>query len=106
MLQYSFYKNAYFCKSNKTLRKVSKKEIREMEKENQTPQKGWKSFTRQEKWMVVSIVVLVILVLVRWDYIREEAGGAFRSRIETIQGKGMDSLGLPAMRMPTPPTEE
>ena len=83
---------------------MNKKEIREMEKENQTPQKGWKSFTRQEKWMVVSIVVLVILVLVRWDYIREEAGGALRSRIETIQGKGMDSLGLPAMRMPTPDT--
>ena len=70
------------------------------------PKKGWKSYSRQEKVMVVSIVILVILVIVRWEYVRTEAGSAFRSRIETIQGKGMDTLGLPAMRMPAQPTEE
>ncbi len=64
-------------------------------------QKGWKSFSRQEKVMVVSIIILLILVILRWDFIRTEAGSAFRSRIETIQGKGMDSLNQPTLRMPT-----
>lgn len=72
--------------------------------ENDKPQKGWKSFSRQEKVMVISIMILLVLVVLRWDYIRTEAGGAFRSRIETIQGKGMDTMGVPAMRMPTPDT--
>ena len=54
--------------------------------------------------MVISIVILLILVIFRWDYIRTEAGSAFRSRIETIQGKGMDTMGMPAMRMLTPDT--
>lgn len=72
--------------------------------ENDKPQKGWKSFSRQEKVMVISIVILLILVIFRWDYIRTEAGSAFRSRIETIQGKGMDTMGMPAMRMLTPDT--
>lgn len=69
--------------------------------DNQKPQKGWKSFSRQEKLMVISIAILLILVLVRWDFIRDEAGDAFRTRIDTITGKGMDTLGMPAMRMPT-----
>ncbi len=74
--------------------------------QNNTPQpekptKGWKSYSRQEKLMVVSIIILVILVILRWDYIRTEAGSAFRSRIETIQGKGMDTLNQPTLRMPT-----
>jgi hypothetical protein len=45
--------------------------------------KKWlKARSRQEKWMIVLILVLLIGVIVRWGYIRSEAGEAFKQRID------------------------
>ena len=44
--------------------------------------KWFKERTRQEKWMLALIAVLLIGVVVRWGFIKKEAGDAFRHRIE------------------------
>lgn len=44
--------------------------------------KWLKERSRQEKWMLALIVVLLVGVIVRWGFIREEAGKAFQDRID------------------------
>lgn len=44
--------------------------------------KWLKERTKHEKWMLAMIVVLIIGIVVRWGFIRSEAGEAFKSRIE------------------------
>ncbi len=44
--------------------------------------KWLKNRTRQEKWMLAIVIVLLIGVIVRWNFFKKEAGDAFRHRIE------------------------
>lgn len=48
--------------------------------------KWFKSLSRQEKTMAVIIVILVVLIIVRWDFVKKEAGGAIKDRVEIIKG--------------------
>lgn len=41
-----------------------------------------KERTKQEKWMIAIILMLIIGVILRWGFIKKEAGDAFKSRIE------------------------
>jgi hypothetical protein len=49
--------------------------------------KWWKARSRQEKWMIAIIVMLLIGVVVRWGYVKREAGEAFRQRIDHFTPK-------------------
>jgi hypothetical protein len=44
--------------------------------------KWFKARSRQEKWMIILLVVSIIAVIMRWGYIKQEAGAAFRQRID------------------------
>ena len=50
--------------------------------------KWFKERTRQEKWMLALIAVLLIGVVVRWGFIKKEAGDAFRHRIDFFKPSG------------------
>ena len=39
--------------------------------------KKWKDVPRNEKWMMVIIVLLLIAVLIRWNYTKEQIGRGF-----------------------------
>lgn len=40
--------------------------------------KWWRARTRQEKWMAALIVLLAVCIVVRWEYVGNEAGSAFK----------------------------
>jgi hypothetical protein len=61
----------------------------------------WRARSRQEKWMMVLIVVLIIGVGVRWSFFRREAGAAFRERIEHFKRPTADTLRGQADSLPT-----
>jgi hypothetical protein len=44
--------------------------------------KWWKARSRQEKWMIAIIVMLLVGVILRWGYVKSEAGEAFKQRID------------------------
>jgi len=44
--------------------------------------KWWKARSRPEKWMIVIIVMLIIGIILRWEFVSKEAGDAFKSRFE------------------------
>lgn len=44
--------------------------------------KWFKERSKQEKWMLALIAVLLVGVVVRWGFIKKEAGDAIKSRIE------------------------
>lgn len=45
-----------------------------------------KERSRQEKWMLVLIIVLLIAIAARWGFIKKEAGDAIKHRIEQMKG--------------------
>ena len=54
----------------------------------------FKAMTKQEKTMIIIVILLFICVLTRWDYIKTEAGEAFRVRIERTLGKSPEQTGV------------
>ncbi len=53
--------------------------------------KWFKKRSTQEKWMLALIVMLLIGIVVRWAWIKKEAGEAFRERF-TAPTEQTDSL--------------
>jgi DNA-binding transcriptional regulator of glucitol operon len=47
--------------------------------------KWFKSLNRQAKVMLLIIVLLVACIIVRWQWIQDEAGDAFKSRFEQTE---------------------
>lgn len=41
--------------------------------------KWWKARSRQEKWMMVIIVMLITGIILRWQYISSEVGKIFKN---------------------------
>lgn len=60
--------------------------------------KWLKARTRQEKWMIAVIVMLLIGIALRWGFIKKEAGEAVRDRIDLFRAPEpkTDSLNGPA----------
>ena len=50
--------------------------------------------TKQEKTMIIIVLLLIICIMTRWDYIKTEAGEAFRVRIERSLGKSPEQTGV------------
>ncbi len=44
--------------------------------------KWLKDRTKQEKWLLALLVISLVAVIARWGFIKKEAGGAFRQRME------------------------
>ncbi len=51
------------------------------------PRERFKSMTKQEKTMIVIVILLVICIITRWDYVKREAAEAFKVRIERSFGQ-------------------
>ena len=52
------------------------------------PIKKFKAMTTREKMMFIIIILLIICIITRWNFIKKEAGEAFKVRIERIKGNG------------------
>lgn len=54
----------------------------------------FKAMSKQEKTMIIIVLLLLICIITRWDYIKTEAGEAFKVRIERSLGQSPEQTGI------------
>ena len=70
--------------------------------------KWWNSLNRTAKIMLLLIVLFIIAIATRWEYVKKETIEAFRGRftVEKPARPGSDSISLPNKAIPADSTTE